>query len=384
MEDKTITLEYLIGLLQRHFFGIVVCICICLEGSILAIMYLPKKYKSTAVLNIHSSYFKSPLVSDLISEITDPSELSAQRQSLLRLALDDQFLDGLGEKYGLFKHSSESELQTVERELLLKRIEYFSLSATSFQISIGASDSYQAYNMTKEVLEQMTFTLIEERYQILVKARDAIQTQVEFLNRALKDSQSGNQTQYLQNELDKINGNINSLRQKFTESHPDLLRLREKAKTLKSRMRGRPAVAALEHDDFTGAFAIPSSKQPIQDIYNDLLKKLSHLNIVLQMENDRDNVSYLAVIEQPRLAASPYFPKKRVVLTVGLVVGLVLGLVQAVFYELRKLTRLTPELAARSMQVPFLGELPALPKQDSRLLLGGAVPRKALPFRGVD
>lgn len=379
MDDKTITFEYALSLLLRNAVGFVISILICAELAILANAYLPKKYKSKAVLNIQSSYFKNPLVSDLISEINDPSEGNAQRQSLLRLSLSEPFLDTLGERYRHFTTGPESEIRSLEREVLLHRIEYFSLSSTSFQISIGASDPYEAYNMTKDVLEQMTYTLIEERYQKLVRAKDAIQAQAQFLDRALKDGQSASQSRYLQDELGKINSSIASLRSKYTESHPELFKLRQEAQSIRARMKRTPAPSG--SDDVAEAFVIPNSKAPIQDIYNDILKKLSHLNIVLRMENDRDNVSYLAVIEHPSLPTTPIFPNPTLTLAGGLAAGVVLGILQMVFFEIRRMSFYTPELAAQSMQVPFLGELPSYVGNQGGLMLieGGRAP-KALPM----
>src|SRR5437870_2874407 len=108
MDDKSISLEYLLSIARRNIVGLVLSLFICVGAAFLASVYLPKTYKSKAVLNIQSSYFKNPLVSDLISEITDPGELNAQRQSLLRLSLSDPFLNSLGEKYHIFSTGEQS------------------------------------------------------------------------------------------------------------------------------------------------------------------------------------------------------------------------------------------------------------------------------------
>src|SRR5205085_2136634 len=126
--------------------------------------------------------FHSPLVSDLISEITDLNEQNAQRVSLLRRALTDDFLNDLAHKYKVFDDfDEESQITAAQRENLLKKIEYFSISPTNFQISATSNNPLDSFEMTKAVLKQIMDTLIEERYKTFVKARDGISSQVQFL-----------------------------------------------------------------------------------------------------------------------------------------------------------------------------------------------------------
>lgn len=383
MNDRPITLEDLIGLFRRNIFGIAISLLVCLELAALAGIYLPKKYKAKAVLNIQSSYFRSPLVAGLITEVTDPGELNSQRRSLLRLALNDQFLDDMGERYNVYQYPRENEQRIAERERLLNRIEYFSVTPTSFQISISGAKPRSVFEMTKEVLDQMTFTLIEERFRTLVKARDAIQSQVQFLSQALTDLNSPIQPQALQGELDRINEQIRQLRSKFTESHPAVFKLRQQAQSLQSSIKNAPPPSLdPEKDDMSKTFAMASSKQPVQEIYNDLLKKLSHLNIVLEMERDRESVSYLNIIERPTLPVRPFFPEMRHCLLIGLMAGIAIALLQTVFFELRRSVYLSSDEAADSLDLPLIGQLPPLGSEGLRMLEGSGRNILSLPAGG--
>lgn len=372
MNDETLNLFDVIAVIKRHALRTVI---ITLLGGVLAFVVaiqIPPHYKSTAVLSIQSSYFRNPLVSDLIPEASDPAELNSLRLSLLRLALNDEFLDNLGERYNVYKYPSDSPVRITEREMFLKSIMYFSLSATNFEISIGSKDPNAAFEMTRAVLDQMTFTLIEERYKALVKARDAIQTQVGFLSRALRDVDKQGQTQHLQDELDKLNSSLSALRSKYTDSHPDVYKVRQQLEGVKARMKGASSKPSLlEDDDLASAFITQGSKAPIQDIYNDLLKKLSHLNIVLEMEKDRENVSYLAVIEQPAVPVKPFFPIKREFAAFGLAIGAVISLLLAAYKELCRSAFIEPETAAELLGVPFLGQLPRIARHSELLLIDG-------------
>lgn len=369
MSEQSLSFDYVRDLVRRHLLRVVLLTALVGVLAVLVALELPPKFKANAVLNIPSSYFRNPLVSDLVAEVTDMRELNAQRESLLRLALDDEFLDRLAAQFNLYTPGRNRQ---IEREELLERIEYFSLSPTSFQIALTAPDPGRVFEMTRAVLEQMTFTLIEDRYQKLIRARDAIQTQVEFLSRALREANAASRSAFLEEELEKLNSNIETLRARYTEAHPELVRLNRQASTIRARLEALPrSPLSTVDEELIKAFVVPSSERPIQDIYNDLLKKLSHLNIVLEMEKDRENVSYLSVIEQPKVPTSPFFPNPLLFGAFGLLVGGALGIVQATYLELRRGKLLTPSGAAETLGVPLLGELPRLESKDEQLLLEG-------------
>ena len=380
MKEDIITLNDLLAIFKRYILSTILLIILGASIGVGISFYIPKKFKTKAILNIQSSYFKNPLVSDLIPENTDPGELNTQRASLLRLSLSDEFLDSLGEKYNLFKSVPDSLMRTVERESLLKKIEYFSLSSTTFQISIAGNTPKEVYNMLKDVLDQMTYTLIEERYKLIVRARDAIQNQVEFMSRVNKESTSftSSNTDKLKSELQKIDSNISELKTKYTESHPELFKLKQQAETVRRRikesaLKSVKAPSMGDTDDMAKAFLTRNSQAPISDIYNDLLKKLNYLGIVLEMEKDREKVTYLGIIEKPNIPLIPYFPDKKLFGIFGVVGGLVLSIILSLFRELKKVSNITPEKAAEMLGVKFFGNMPELGTKENQLLLEGPV-----------
>lgn len=384
MRDDMINLADLLGIAKRNIFGVLVICIVCLSIALLALVVLPKKYKAKAVLNIQSSYFRNPLVSDLISEVNDMNELNAQRQSLLRLALNDSFLDDLASRYKVYERPSDPRLQAIERELFLQRIEYFSLSATTFQVSITASDAYGAFGMTTEVLKQMTDTFVQERYKSLVRARDAIKAQVQTLGSALGGLGEKNQSDELVREMENVAEQIRILRSKFTEGHPEVAALRQKERVMQDRMAHMNAKSSPPQDETAKQFLNQSSKQPVQDIFNDLLKKLSHLDIVLEMERDRDKVSYLSVIEQPTVPTRPSFPNQIQILIYAVCAAVFLSAVYVVYRELKRQAECSPARLADDLETDLLGELTPLPTRKDLLMIGAgpAGARLALPRPG--
>ncbi len=367
--EETISLVQVAGVLRRNAIATMLLVLLFAGIAFLVADLLPQRYKSKAILNIQSSYFQHPLVSDLISEVRDPSEMSAQRLSLLRLALNDQFLDRLGEEYRLYMQPNDEARRILNREALLKRIEYFSVSPSSFQISVVTNEAKTSFLATQEILGQMTYTLIERRYQALMQARQAVLTQATLLNRTLVSDGSAIQRETLQQQLATMESNLSVLRARYTESHPEVRRLEGLTQALESRISNvadRPTAGV---DDYTKVFLSPSSRVTSQEIFSDLLKKLSHLNIVLEMERDRENVSYLGVIEQPALPTKAFFPDQIQFALIGALLGLLVSGILTTFRELQRANNFSPDQAAAFLGIELLGELPVLTARARALLL---------------
>jgi capsular polysaccharide biosynthesis protein len=380
MKEDIITLQDITTIIRKYALSSIIITVVTTVAAILIAYSIPKKFRTKAILNIQSNYFRNPLVSDLIPESSDPAELNAQRNALLRLSMNDTFLDSIGEKYKLYKSTPNTSLRDIEREGLLKKIEYYSLNATNFQITVTGKTALLVYEITKDVLKQMTFTLIEERYKTIIRARDAIQNQVDFLARIHKhtDAFNSSNTNKLRDELDKINANISALKKKFTDNHPELSVLRQKQMTVRERLKQSSVkdtkIPSVEQDDdITRAFVSRNSNAPVNDIYNDLLRKLSYLSIVLEMEKDRDKLSYLNVLEEPKIPAGAFFPNKQLFAIFGLATGIVISIILGIFSELKRITIVTPEKASDVLGFPLLGTLPPLAGARTQLLLEGTL-----------
>ena len=61
-----------------------------------------------------------------------------------------------------------------------------------------------------------------------------------------------------------------------------------------------------------------------------------------EMERDRQNVSYLTVVEQPNIPSKAFFPDRVQFLLGGIVLGLILGAIRIVFVELKRAAALSP------------------------------------------
>ena len=78
------------------------------------------------------------------------------------------------------------------------------------------------------------------------------------------------------------------------------------------------------------------------------------------MEQKRENIRFLAVIEEPSVPLAPFFPPREVFIMLGVAAGVVLAAVLVTYNELSRGTFLAPEVVAGSLGVPLIGELPRL------------------------
>ena len=357
MTEESLDLRQIIGIFKRNYFVLLFVPFVAVAIAIITAYKLPKRFKSTAVLNIQASYFQNPLINDLIAQVNDPAELQSQRMSLLRLALNEDFITKLGTKYGMFETAASDPKRPLERELFEKTIEYFSMSATNFQISVSAETPIKAQQLTTDVLNQMKRTLIDERYTNLGNTRDSMKAHVQSLADSLKSANNPRSAGMLSEELERVEATLRGLLTKFSDTHPDIVQLRAQERDLRAQIRNAPAA---DQDSNSGISVGAISKEPTQQVFNELLKKLNYLTVVLDMEKDRQNVSYLGVIEQPSLPTTPTFPDKRVFGGIGLGIGLFLAAMLTFLAEVRRNLYVSPFDAGKLLDTPLLGELPVL------------------------
>lgn len=367
---------------RRNFFGGVLCLVIGLELAVAASLFLPKWYKSDTVLDIQSRYFRNPLVSDLVSEVTDPTELKSQRAALIQRALHQEFIDELGEKFHLFKSLPGTKKRRIERNDLLKNIEFHSLGATSFRLSAKATDSKTALKLTEDVLEQVTHIIIAARYGGLLRAQMAIQSQVEFLAKTLQDLGRVREVEQLRGRLQTVEERVKGMSARFTKEHPDLIALKKESMELSQQLKrssGKSTIFDVDMD--ARAFTHSQSETPIQDIYHELLKKLSHLEIVLRMEESREDseVMYLSILKEPSEAIEPFAPSLPRLLFIGSLCGLLAGVLQGLYFERKRSLEVTTERFLDDFDITNLGYLPALPSVEQLALASIGTAPRALP-----
>ncbi len=378
MSESVVTVPDVAALMRRHVALLLAWVCVGSCVGVILTYRLPKEYRSQAVLSIQGNYFQSPMSQDVVAPLSDPREVMSQKMAILRMALSNDFIDRLAELHGLYEFSADSPERNRERELFREKLSFFSTSPTTFQIEVKAGGPLLARSLTSEVLNHMLEVLFESRYRTLFTTREVIDKHVESLKQALKDSPLGTaigakSVDELREELGKLDANVAALLVKFTERHPAVLDLRRKQQALMTMVgRAEEGEEKGESEDGSRKKRVPlssSARAATQEIFSDLLRKVSYLNVALQLEQDRSAVPYVGVIEQPNIPTSPSFPKLRIMLGLGALVGVLLGVFHVLLKEIERSSSYLPEEVSRAFGVPYFGRLE---------LVDGEMPTSAL------
>ncbi len=359
--SQIVSFEEILGFLRRRSALIAAYVLIGGIIGYFASAHIPKKFKSKSVLTIQSGYFHHPLISDFVAEIRDNAEMSTQRAALLRLALDDTFLEHLDKKYFQKKQDASSTTKQFDPEALLKRIEYFSTNATSFQLSVTANSPEVAFHVIHEVLTHIISTLEEKRYQHLMSVQKAVIQQAELLQSSLSHGGMPFMAENPHSQLGATKSKLAALQEHLSETHPDIVEIKSKLTRLTSQVNKSPAPPEPTRNPVQSVFFTTQSQATAQDIFEDLLKKISDMTIVLQMEQQPGRPSFVEVIERPRMAMRPFFPKREQVAVIGAVIGLIIAVALEVAAALRRNSQILPHEACVFLAADMLGELPILP-----------------------
>ena len=365
MSSDIISFQEVFAILRRHVLKTILICTLGVGAGIGGYYLVPKKFKSRAVINIQAAYFQIPLVGDLVGGGSDSVENKAQREALLRQALNNDFLDELGEKYKMFRYSTKDRRHMGERESLFNRIEYFGIGSNSYQISVSARYAELAYKLTEEVINQMIATLISERLNKLNRARVAIQSNIDALKVELaKGAISPQKPDHSALEsLEVEQAKLTELEQKYTSQHPNVVQQRSRVDRLRSKHKTRDflknshidvgKLPPIDRDN-----SIAASQRALQDLHDDLFRRYNYLNIVSDMEKSPDHYPYVSILEQPAIPSAATFPKKPIFAIAGFALGFVISLLWMIFSELRRGTFASPTHISHILEAPFLGSLP--------------------------
>ena len=362
MKNESLEIELLLRSIWKNkkiIFSILVASVIAFEG---ATFFITKQFKSKAVISIYNKYFQTMLVKDVTPQTNDLSEMRSQAESLIKRALNDTYLDQLGEKFNLFTSPHGSPLRSREREFLAKRIEMLNLSETTYQIGFVANDPLLARDIAKDAMNEIIQTLVSERRKTITSLRDAIRKRIEsmaFSKSGVPDAMASERVEILKQELESIQGQLRALRIKYTNQHPEITTLAARAKILEQWISTQPHGNKKNENPSEKTFPLIGGepKEALNEVYQELVKKYTYLNITLDQEDD-DEPSFIGIIENPAVAPAPMWPSK---LTFGLW-GLIFGILSSSLVMIAreffgKSPRNTQEIA-RELNIPVLGSLP--------------------------
>lgn len=334
-------------------------------GSIIGFMgsgCIPKKYKSRAIFTIQSGYFHHPLISDIVVGIQDTGEMSTQRAALLRISLNDTFLESFGRTYLSPNSDSSGSTNPVDPESVLRRIEYFSTNPTTFQISVTTASPGTAATATNDLLTHIVSTLEKQRHQLLTSAHRALVREATLLQRALSQGDSSSAGDSPASQTKALQAELASLQQHLAETHPDIISLRKRLESLSSQTAEAPTSTESDEGGVESIFLSHPSREASQEIVDELLKKIASLSTVLHMQPPPGQSPFVDIVEHPRVPLAAFSPNRMQFALIGAAFGLISTMSIAVVFEIRRASKINPNEAAAFLNVQLLGELPDLPR----------------------
>ncbi len=389
--SNTLNPAEVFGLISRYKKLIITGTSVTLALFVAASFGMPKKYKSQFALTIYAKYFQNPLIRDFMPEVSDPGEMRSQRESLIRQSLTPEFIDSLGEKYGIYKLPAQRKVsafslhtlrlrlrdlavraglvnaargrseKAIAREELLSRIQVFNMNATTFNVSFVYAEPDITLAVTRDIHAQVVRTLTQTHRNSLVNIRDAIRMRLESLTFNMSSSPDPRATerpQIVKEELAGVRNQIRALSTQFTDAHPAILELKNRERLLSSWQAGSPSESSTTSGQGNELMGSPS-QDGMKDIYNDLTKKLNYLNIALEADRAQEG-DYLATFQRPIYPEAPLWPKKGLMALWGLALGFVISLTIAALREYFERTSLRAVAISEELGVPLLGELPVV------------------------
>lgn len=308
---------------------------------------LPRKYKSTAIVSIDTEYFQHPLIRDFVSEIYDPVEMRSRREALIKQTLNENFLEGLWNKYPHLENKNSSLSKPLQLEKIRESFDAYPRNATSFTISYVSSQAVNSQIILNEYIQAIKGTLQAERLSSLNQLKEALTKKLERANVLNQSPTKFNSSSSLEQEMRSLQMLLSQQLGRYTSEHPEVKRTQMKLRRLQKEFEtARLAGTPLKNENLSAHTNI--------DIEKDLLSKLNYLEVAMQAENTQQP-HYFSVVEKASLPTAPVFPKREFVLIWSLLLGAVSSLFWNFVYENLPRRKLTYKDTEEILNLKYFG-----------------------------
>jgi uncharacterized protein involved in exopolysaccharide biosynthesis len=311
----------------------------CSVLSMISFRFVPKSFKAEATITIVGQYFQIPLVRDFVEETHDSAELRAQREAAIRLALNQEYLRELGNRFGLFGTKAEDEITTYDLDQLGKKFDVIGVGSGSYLIGHMANNADLSYRIIQDFIGHLRKSLVDQRRTTLVKVRDALQDQLEELSFGKQSGGSGGATlmrarpDLVKQEMEHLQEEIRDLRMNYSDKHPRIAELSKRLSELSRWQKPDPELRApVRAKTFVGGGKVDDESK---ELYHDLLRKFHYLEVAIALDKETEN-TYLQVLQEPFVPKAALWPKRPIFLIWGIAVGFLIGSVLILGSEVLK------------------------------------------------
>jgi hypothetical protein len=327
----------------------------------IAFLVLPRRYQAEAILHVGVSYFRNPLISDLVSQTHDPGELRSERARLVKSSLGVEFANKMGEKFKIFSSAPGTPQRNSEIEGFLKRLDVADVTATQFQIKFKAKNPEVAYGIIQGALAEIRDTMFEQRVAMLEQLLGVLDNEIHSSGDAsgrgalpspgtkpeIARAQVSAQVQILEKRLE-------DLLKTYNEAHPTIQGIKAELAELKSfEATGNINPGLTRRKVFRRG-----GEGGVTTIRDDLTKQKHLVNMALEMERKDPSMStYLSLTKEPVFPERPIFPQLRLFLIFALVTGVIAATAVAAAREFWQGISMPPAELARELNIELLGTL---------------------------
>jgi uncharacterized protein involved in exopolysaccharide biosynthesis len=157
------------------------------------------------------------------------------------------------------------------------------------------------------------------------------------------------------NQLLQLQGQLDELRESFTDATENVRRLRQRVAEARERLAAHMRASALTSAEFS---RLERQRALAQDHYLELRRKLEQIDLYMHLTPAALNGR--VIVDPPSVPATSEARKSKIIIFAGPVAGLLLGLLLASLRELLGRRLRTRREVERALGIPMLGAIPTL------------------------
>jgi capsular polysaccharide biosynthesis protein len=363
--DKVL-IKDIMKVLNKYRVSIAVILLMTVAFSIQLTNLIDKKYNSSFEINVYSKYFRNPLISEIIPGVFNISEMRFTIDSMIKEAINDEYIDSVGNEFGIYSKDRSIKLEAKERQFLRDRFSYFSTGGQSYKVKFSYSDPVVAKAVVEKTLKVVKGYFINSRIATIQRVKRIMVRRLKSFNASQKMGTSNSEQvlaaksfEVLNAELNQINNDIAALSKSFDRSHPKLVKLTVRKRTISRWLEEFDGTKS----EFDGDLSMSTNKTISENLSTQFYTKYHDFNIALDIEK-KSLASYIGILQYPQFPTEPIWPKKRLFASVGLILGFVFAFMYVFIKEITMPNRReTIKAEARKLNTVFLGTMPAFPNK---------------------
>jgi capsular polysaccharide biosynthesis protein len=333
MNSDKVYIRDLIKIIVKYKFSIIVIIAMTVGFSIQLTNIIEKKFKASFEINVYSKYFKNPLISEIIPGVYNIPEMRFTIDSMVKEAINDDFIDEVGNEYGIYKEVKTEKESAMQRQFLRDRFSYYSTGGQSYKVTFTYSDPVVAKEVAEKTLDVVRSNFIDSRIATIELVKSIMVKRLNAFNASQKMNAKGTDKVLASKSFDvliaeqaQINSDIAALSKHFQKGHPKLIKLKSRKRTIKGWLKEFKGVDGRSTDHFDSSIAMSSNKTISENLTSSFYTKYHDFNIALDIEK-KSLATYIGLLQSPQLPTFPTWPKKRLFASIGLILGFVFAFI---------------------------------------------------------